>query len=574
MDEFNASWFPWRPCRYSTWLTFMVLCLLWFSETSHSGNVEKYIVNKFDNPNILSKFNHFTVNNRNGIVYVGAENALYSLATNLDQSHDEDIPCNDCEVCAECINYNKVLLIDYANENLITCGSENDGTCQTRSLEDITILKVDNNLVASVRNTSTEAIIVSDSLYVAATYNSERHLMADKRIPPISARTLGDDDPFTIESNRKVLFSQDTVSTNPFIINYIKSFFWNEFVYFISYQRMDFSGDPFDRNYVSKMSRVCVDGDSFESYTEIWIECQGKDGSVYNLIQAAHVGTAGPELADSFGITSDDRLLYAVFSKNTGRDGNVPSNSSALCIFKIEDVESKFIDAIHGCLSDGNDYGLGYVHGSTCPGLGTGVNRDIAVGQQCNALNYQYADTKTPLTSTAVVEWQDVVPASIITVTHRMHTIAFVGTALGNLLKVHVEAKTSAREYERVPVGSPVLKDTMVDAQQQHVMVLTQQQLLRLKVEDCGQYSSCIDCIGSSGGLDGDPYCGWCSLQNRCTRYQQCPQSEVSARWLPYNNSQCVNITNIQPFDSLPVTTSNKEVNRRDLTMNNGFGER
>ena len=40
-------------------------------------------------------------------------------------------------------------------------------------------------------------------------------------------------------------------------------------------------------------------------------------------------------------------------------------------------------------------------------------------------------------------------------------------------------------------------------------------QLLRLKVEDCQQYTSCTSCIGEHAGMDGDPYCGWCSLLNK-----------------------------------------------------------
>ena len=56
--------------------------------------------------------------------------------------------------------------------------------------------------------------------------------------------------------------------------------------------------------------------------------------------------------------------------------------------------------------------------------------------QQCNAINYQHADSKYPLVAQAVIEWQDVVPASLITVTHRAYTIAFVGSAQGTLVKV------------------------------------------------------------------------------------------------------------------------------------------
>ena len=64
------------------------------------------------------------------------------------------------------------------------------------------------------------------------------------------------------------------------------------------------------------------------------------------------------------------------------------------------------------------------------------VDRGAAMAQDCNAFNYQYADAKHPLVSTAIVEWQDAIPSSIITLTHRAHTVAFVGTAHGDLIKV------------------------------------------------------------------------------------------------------------------------------------------
>ena len=373
MDGFASKWLPWlhRTCKL---LTVMVICFLWLTKESKCSDVANYIIHSFANPNTGSNFNHFAIHNRTGDVYIGAENALFSLTNNLQQTkHIQIIPaCSD----AECINYNKVLLIDYVNEKLITCGSENDGLCQRRSLNDIADIAMvpltdDNKVVASVRNTTTEAIIVQDSLYVAATYDADRYLTGEKRIPPICARTLGDDDPFTIEKERKILFSTGSVSTSPFIISYVKSFVLKQFVYFVTNQRVDFNGEVYDRNYVSKINRVCIDDDTFGTYSEIWIQCQGKDGSVYNLVQAAHVGIAGHELATSFGISTEDKLLYAVFSKNTGDGGNVASNNSAMCIFKMEEVEGKFIDAIHGCLRDGNDYNLRYVHGSLCPGLGS-----------------------------------------------------------------------------------------------------------------------------------------------------------------------------------------------------------
>ncbi|GFS14058.1 plexin-A4-like [Elysia marginata] len=36
-----------------------------------------------------------------------------------------------------------------------------------------------------------------------------------------------------------------------------------------------------------------------------------------------------------------------------------------------------------------------------------------------------------------------------------------------------------------------------------------------MKVEDCGRYTTCSECLGAK-----DPYCGWCSLENNCLRYR------------------------------------------------------
>ncbi len=59
-----------------------------------------------------------------------------------------------------------------------------------------------------------------------------------------------------------------------------------------------------------------------------------------------------------------------------------------------------------------------------------------AESQKCNAANWAYADGIEPLTSTAVLEWSDTLPSSVITTTHRNHTVACIGTAHGQMVKV------------------------------------------------------------------------------------------------------------------------------------------
>lgn len=57
-------------------------------------------------------------------------------------------------------------------------------------------------------------------------------------------------------------------------------------------------------------------------------------------------------------------------------------------------------------------------------------------GQLCNPINWEYAKGIVPLISEAVFEWSDIIPSSVITTTHRQHTIAFVGTVQGDMIKV------------------------------------------------------------------------------------------------------------------------------------------
>ncbi len=50
------------------------------------------------------------------------------------------------------------------------------------------------------------------------------------------------------------------------------------------------------------------------------------------------------------------------------------------------------------------------------------------------------------------------------------------------------------------------------------------------------------------------------SFYVRCTRYHECPLQDVSSRWLSYNDPQCIEITDIAPDDSHPITVTEQQV--------------
>ncbi|KAL8164328.1 UNVERIFIED_CONTAM: Plexin-A3 [Gekko kuhli] len=84
--------------------------------------------------------------------------------------------------------------------------------------------------------------------------------------------------------------------------------------------------------------------------------------------------------------------------------------------------------------------------------------------------------------------------------------------------------------------GEPVLRDMILSPDQRHLYLLSQRQVVRLPVENCAQYSSCAECLGSR-----DPHCGWCVLHNRCCRESECPRATELHRFTA-TLSQCVRL--------------------------------
>ena len=354
-----------------------LIIILVYCNLASGLDLSDYQAASFTNPQPSSAFNHFVSYNQN--LYVGSVDALYRLGEDFSRQQTVDTAGECEEGVAECPNYNKILLVYEENNTLVTCGSLY-GLCQARNLADITeVLLEGEQLVLSSGTLTTEAIIApgafsDDVLYVANTYDEIRYNMHD--VYPVSRRNVI---PMLDEMDEHFIFFQldgpdsgiqmaSTVTKIQvdFIIHYISSFTLDGFSYFVQSQVQDFEGTGTKEIYLSKISRVCHGDKNFDSYSEILLRCQGQDSSDdYNLVQAAHVGSVGTDLAVSLGLNVTDDVLYGVFAKSQTQEGDVPSNQSALCIFKLSDIEDAFISAIAGCLRSG-EYGLKYLSGSNC----------------------------------------------------------------------------------------------------------------------------------------------------------------------------------------------------------------
>ncbi|XP_072026499.1 plexin-A2-like [Amphiura filiformis] len=516
-----------------------------------------------DCPLCAPKFNHFVIHKTTGDMYLGATNNLVHLNPSYQEINSTStfIECPDDIDREDCINHNKLLIIHYDtnNEKLITCGNYDSGKCQIRDANDIEISMLVDQQVAAPGNLSTVYTIapastsngVVEMLYVGAT----DPIVQDIKL--FSRRRLSDAILSVPRDNELTLENAPN-----FQVDFKDVFDFNGFTYFVTNQRFD-RGSPgiTYSNVLSKINRVCHDSKDLDSRTEVVIECT-HNGVNYNLIQAVHLTTVGSDLADSLGVPTNEQVLIGLFAKSVDPTGIKADNRSALCIFRLNDIEIKFLRAIAACLesTDGAD-GASYISGLRCStGLDPNMfdTTDFADQQKCNALNYAHARGKLTesVQSTAIIEWPSTLVSSIITTIEEEHTLAFIGTSTGQLVKYHLRGGSTSRVYETLSLGSPVLSDDHLKTTEdgtQHLTVLTEKKIFKLRVENCVHYTTCMDCIGATEE-DGDPYCGWCSLTRTCTRKTDCLLPDVSTRWLSYNEAQCLEISSVTPYDSQPYT--------------------
>ncbi len=326
-------------------------------------------------------------------------------------------------------------------------------------------------------------------------------------------------------------------------INYVHGFSSEGFSYFLTTQMKQTSTSP----YQSKLVRVCHDDQDYYSYTEIPIECISGDPSKdYNLVQAAFVGKPGSDLASDLGITAQDDVLYAVFSESDlseGESTSKPSQHSALCVYSLKSIRRNFMRNIQRCFKGIGSRGLDFIS----PSLDCISTQLTQIGEDFCGM-----DVNTPLGGELPVVTEPVLTfdAHLTGVTATStgdYTVAFIGTGDGYLKKVVIESSTSGVEYANIPIrpGHAVNADVVFDLKQDHVYVMTDKKLSKVRVQDCSVFKACGECLGSK-----DPYCGWCSLENKCSLRGDCKDAALDPLyWISYKSGRCTTITAVEPHE-------------------------
>ena len=341
-------------------------------------------------------FNHLTVHQSTGALYIGAVNRVYKLSGNLTLlvSHDtgpEDDnkacypplivqPCSEPLVSTN--NVNKLLLIDYSQNRLLACGSLYQGVCKLLRLDDLFILVEPSHkkehYLSSVNQTGTMYGVIVPSqgqdgtLFIGTAVDGKQDYfptISSRKLPrdPESSAML-DYELHTDFVSSLIKIPSDTLAlVSHFDIYYVYGFASGSFVYFLTVQpetpenSMSSSGSTSDLFYTSRIVRLCKDDRKFHSYVSLPVGCV-KNGIEYRLLQAAYLGKPGRVLAASLNISAQDDVLFTIFSKGQ-KQFHRPPDDSALCVFTIRDINAQIKERLQSCYQGEGNLELNWLLG-------------------------------------------------------------------------------------------------------------------------------------------------------------------------------------------------------------------
>ncbi|XP_028304931.1 plexin-B2a isoform X2 [Gouania willdenowi] len=523
--------------------------------------------------------NNVVADPRTGRLYVGAVNALYQLSPNMVVEHRIETgpkkdnrqctpPVTDaCEEAVDTDNHNKLLLVHGGKDVLVVCGSVYRGICSLRNLSNVEQLlyfsdtKGEKSYVASAEESVSVVGVMSyftkdrDNLTVFLVGKGYGSHDSTKLI---STRILQDYGDWVVFDS---IIEASAVQANPFVLRYLHDFRFafkdGDFVYFLFSRTLGVQ----DTKNFTFVSRMCEDDQGYYSYTELQLNCSSSNNK-YNKAQAAYVAAPGEALAKNLtdsgqygSVSATDKVLFVILTSDED-----PSNS-AMCMYPLRSINRRLVEIIGACYSYNgliNKKAAVYSPYSSKSEELCSNNQDMAERYRCGAefLPSPLA-SKAEFALTAEPTLVRRSPMVAVAVAVEMgHAVAFVGTAAGEVLKVHLASQSEVYGRTLGEVSaSKVNKNLLLDSSLQHLYITTEKKITKVPVQACHLKTDCHSCVATK-----DPYCGWCVLEGRCTRKQECSRSSEENTWLWAPDQKCVQIVAFDPPNLSCKTTQQVDI--------------
>ena len=363
---------------------FMFSILIWMCSFRKSNCTEVV----FKNFNANETIENIVLNQQN--IYLGCTNVIKMLSYALEEAKsfktgpEIDSPfcitgTDNSLVCTKignknltADNVNKVLLVtNRPQPSLLACGNVRQGFCRFLRLSDLKDVsesistELPFRIVAPNQNVSAVSLLVEingkEELFIAKTITYIVSLIESK-VYPMAVLNLDVKSKKYLEplkfadvrtnyymkystSGDYVSFISEQVQKANYMVDYISSFSFNNFIYITSVQQNVQSGKT---KYHSKLIRISVSRNIFGRYIEEALSC--KNGNIdYNIIVSATFVKINGNLSTWYGFSDNDQVLVGLFAQSRDKESRDVESNYAICVFSLNEINKEFESQLELC---------------------------------------------------------------------------------------------------------------------------------------------------------------------------------------------------------------------------------
>ena len=365
---------------------FMFLILIWMYSFKKSNCTEVV----FQNFNANETIENIVVNQQN--IYLGCANVIKMLSYTLEEKKSfKNGPVTDSPFCIPggsndliCVsnthkkrtdNVNKVLLVtNRPQPSLLACGNVKQGICRFLRLNDLKDIsesistELPFKIVTPNQDVSAVSLLVEidgkEELFIAKTITYIVSLKESKVYPMavlnLDVKSKEYLEPLKFGDVRTNYFmkyntSRDYVSVlsdqlqkvkAEYMVEYISSFSFNNFIYVTSVQQESVQSGK--TKYHSKLIRISVSRKIFGRYIEEALSC--KNGNIdYNIIVSATFVKINGNLSTWYGFSDNDQVLVGLFAQSRDKESRDVERSYAICVFSLNEINKEFESQLELC---------------------------------------------------------------------------------------------------------------------------------------------------------------------------------------------------------------------------------